>query len=174
MSRCAGSLDPEFRPAQGGRRPPSALSHYAGSVWSSSASDRAAALAAYHDAHVVNCERCPLSRDAYPGRDRQRRSERRRDVRRRGARDTTRIASACPFVGQAGEAARQLLEGIGLTRAGRLRRQRAQVPATGEPRSAACRDRRLPGPPVPPGRDHSAAADLHARKLRDEAALGPS
>ena len=50
-----------------------------------------------------------------------------------------------PFVGQAGKLLDKLLEGIGLTRGGRLHRERPQVPAAGEPRPAAGRDRGLRG-----------------------------
>ncbi len=101
-------------------------------------------------------------------------SGRRPDVRRRGA--------GLPR-GQAGRAVRRPgREGararcsatIGLTRAGRLHRQRAQVPPAREPRPAARRDRGLRGAPVRPGRADPAEGDLHARQLRDQAPLRPA
>src|SRR3974390_2304691 len=61
VSRGAGSLDPEFPRTQGGDGPrPVQRLRWAG--MDAALTDRAAALSAYHDAHVVNCERCPLSR----------------------------------------------------------------------------------------------------------------
>src|SRR5918992_1709410 len=41
---------------------------------------------------------------------------------------------------------------------------------TGQPRSSAAGDRRVPGLPVPAARADRAAGGLHARQLRDEAA----
>ena len=81
----------------------------------SPATDRAAALAAYHDAHVVNCERCPLSQT--------------RTQVVTGSGDPNAAVMfvgeapgyhedrlGVPFVGQAGKLLDALLEGIGLTR----------------------------------------------------------
>lgn len=81
----------------------------------SPATDRAAALAAYHDAQVVNCERCPLSQT--------------RTQVVTGSGDANAevmfVGEApgyhedrlgVPFVGQAGKLLDGLLEGIGLTR----------------------------------------------------------
>ncbi len=81
----------------------------------SPATDRAAALAAYHDAHVVNCERCPLSQT--------------RTQVVTGSGDPNAAVMfvgeapgyhedrlGVPFVGQAGKLLDRLLEGIGLTR----------------------------------------------------------
>ena len=59
-----------------------------------------------------------------------------------------------------------------MTRKRRVHRERAQVPAAGQPRSAAGRDRGVRGTPVPPDRADPAAGDLLARELRDEAAVG--
>ena len=53
---------------------------------------------------------------------------------------------------------------------GRLRRERPQVPASGQPRPAAAGDRQLPGLPVPPARADRAEGRLHARQLLHEAA----
>lgn len=77
--------------------------------------DRDAALAAYHDAHVVNCERCPLSQT--------------RTQVVTGSGDPNAAVMfvgeapgyhedrlGVPFVGQAGKLLDRLLEGIGLTR----------------------------------------------------------
>ena len=50
-----------------------------------------------------------------------------------------------PFVGQAGSCSTSCSAGIGLTRRGRLHRERPQVPAAGQPRPAAGRDRGLRG-----------------------------
>ena len=81
----------------------------------SSAIDRGAALAAYHQDHVVNCERCPLHRT--------------RTQVVVGSGDPTAAVmfigeapgyhedrSGIPFVGQAGKLLDQLLIGIGLRR----------------------------------------------------------
>ena len=75
-----------------------------------------------------------------------------------------------PFVGQAGRLLETLLGEIGHGARGRLHLQRPEVPPAREPRSAAGRDRRLPGLPVPPARADRAARRVHARQLRDEAA----
>ena len=79
-----------------------------------------------------------------------------------------------PFVGQAGK----VLEGAARVDrplpARGLHRQRAQVPAAGQPRPPARRDRRLRGPPVRAGRADPAARDLHARQLRDQAPVRPA
>ena len=75
-----------------------------------------------------------------------------------------------PFVGRAGK----LLETAARrdrTRARRrLHREHAEVPAPGQPRPAAGRDRELPGVPAAPGRADRADRHLHARQLLDEAA----
>ena len=75
-------------------------------------------------------------------------------------------------MGRAGKLLDQLLGEIGLTRRTVLHRERAQVPAAGQPRPAAGRDRGLPGPPRAADRADRAARDLHARQLRHQAALG--
>jgi len=77
--------------------------------------DRAAALSAYQDAHVINCERCPLSRT--------------RTQVVTGSGDPNAAVMfvgeapgyhedrlGVPFVGQAGKLLDRLLEGIGMTR----------------------------------------------------------
>ena len=79
------------------------------------ATDRAAALAAYHAAHVVNCERCPLH------------ATRTQVVTGSGDPNAAIMfvgeapgyhedRLGVPFVGQAGKLLDRLLEGIGLTR----------------------------------------------------------
>ena len=76
-----------------------------------------------------------------------------------------------PFVGQAGK----LLDtAAGRDRAGAravLHRQRAQVPAPGQPRSCAPGDRGLRRTPVQADRADPAAGGLLARQFRHEAAL---
>lgn len=79
------------------------------------ATDRAAALAAYHDAQVVNCERCPLH------------ATRTQVVLGSGDPNAAVMfvgeapgyhedRLGVPFVGQAGKLLDRLLEGIGMTR----------------------------------------------------------
>ncbi len=75
-----------------------------------------------------------------------------------------------PFIGQAGRTARPPAGGGRARARRRLHRQRAQVPAAEQPRSASDRDRDLPRLPPPPGRADRAAGDLHARQLLDQAA----
>ena len=79
-----------------------------------------------------------------------------------------------PFVGAAGqllvEAARRHRSPAG----GRLHRERAQVPAAGESRPAAGRNRGVRAASLAPDRADPAEADLHARELRHEAALRSS
>ena len=76
-----------------------------------------------------------------------------------------------PFVGQAGKLLDKLLAGIGLTRADVFVVERAEVPATREPRPAPGGDRRLRAAPLPADRAHPAEARRDARQLRDEAPL---
>ena len=78
-----------------------------------------------------------------------------------------------PFAGQAGELLAQLLAGIGLTPRLGLPRERAQVPAAAEPRSARGRDRRLRAAPLPPDRARATPCRRDARQLRHEAPLRP-
>ena len=77
-----------------------------------------------------------------------------------------------PFVGQAGKLLDKLLGGHRAHARGRLRRERAQVPASGQPRSAARGDRLLRAAPLPPDRADPAEARRDARELRDQAPLG--
>ena len=76
-----------------------------------------------------------------------------------------------PFVGQAGKLLDKLLDGIGLDARGRLHRERAQVPPSGQPRPAAGGDRGLRAAPLPADRADPADARRHARQLRHEAPL---
>ena len=62
--------------------------------------------------------------------------------------------------------------GSGSTRGRRLHRQRAQVPAAGQPRPGSGRDRGLRGPSLPPDRADPAAGRRDPRQLRDEAPVG--
>ena len=75
-----------------------------------------------------------------------------------------------PFVGRAGKLLETLLGGDRARPRGVFYREHAQVPASGQPRSAAGRDRELPGVPAAPGRADPADGDLHARQLLDQAA----
>ena len=79
-----------------------------------------------------------------------------------------------PFVGQAGKLLDKLLAGIGLTRDRRVRCERAEVPASREPRSAAGRDPGVREPPLEADRADPAEGRRDARQLRDEAALRPA
>ena len=79
-----------------------------------------------------------------------------------------------PFVGQAGKLLEKLLAGIGLHAQRRLHRERPEVPPSGQPRSAAGRDRGVREPPLPADRADRADDRRDARQLRDEAPLGPS
>ena len=79
-----------------------------------------------------------------------------------------------PFVGAAGKLLDKLLAGIGLTRDGRLHRERAQVPPA---RATAIRSRRRSRPAratLPADRADPAARRRDARQLRDEAPLRPA
>ena len=76
-----------------------------------------------------------------------------------------------PFVGAAGQLLGKLLAGIGLAPRRRLDRERAQVPAAGQPRPAARGDRGLREPPLPPDRADPAEGRRDARQLRHEAPL---
>jgi DNA polymerase len=80
-----------------------------------SATDRAAALTAYHNAHVVNCERCPLHAtrtQVVPGSGDPNAAV--MFVGEAPGYHEDRLG--VPFVGQAGRLLDALLEGIGLTR----------------------------------------------------------
>ncbi len=102
----------------------------------SDATDRTAALQAYTRDEVVDCTRCALAEG------------RTQVVVGNGdpTSDLMFVGEApgyhedrlgVPFVGASGKLLTTLLEGIGLTPRGRLRRQRPQVPAARQPRSAA-------------------------------------
>ena len=94
---------------------------------------------------------------------------RRPDVRRRGAR--RQRGQAGPAVRRPGRpAARHAARRDRPRRAATCSSQRAEVPASRQPRSAAAGDRQLPGLPVPPARADRAAGGLHARQLLHEAA----
>ena len=109
---------------------------------------------------------------AHPGRVRLGQPERGPHVRRRGA-GIPRGSAGRPVRRAGGQAARPTSRGDRAHARGRLRGQRPEVPASGEPRPAARGDRGLRAPPLPPDRAHGADARGHARELRDEAAVGP-
>ena len=75
-----------------------------------------------------------------------------------------------PFVGAAGKLLDRLLGEIGLRRDRGLHRQRAQVPAARQPRSASRRDRGLPGLPPPPVGAGRSPGRGDAGQLRHQAA----
>ena len=119
--------------------------------------DRARQLASY-ERQVAGCTRC-----------RARRRAARRSCSASGDPDADLMfvgeapgfhedQQGFPFVGQAGKLLDQLLGGIGLDARRRLHRERAQVPAAGQPRPAARRDRGLRAAPVPADRADPAAA----------------
>ena len=98
------------------------------------------------------CHEVPAARLHAPDRGVRRGQRRRRpDVRRRGpgAREDER---GLPFVGQAGRLLDKLLERDRPGPRRRVHRERPQVPASRQPRSAAAGDRQLPGLPVPAAR----------------------
>ena len=76
-----------------------------------------------------------------------------------------------PFVGAAGQLLGKLLERHRHAARGRLHRERAQVPPSGQPRPAARGDRGLRGPPLQADRADPAEGRRDARELLDEAAL---
>ena len=76
-----------------------------------------------------------------------------------------------PFVGAAGQLLGEAARRDRPDARRRLRRERAEVPPSGEPRPAAGGDRGLREPPLPPDRADPAEGGRDARQLRDEAAL---
>ena len=108
-------------------------------------------------------------RDAQDGRVRLGQRRRRADVRRRGARRFARTSRGCRSSGAPGNCWRRCSGRSGCSETTCLSRT-SQVPSARQPRSAADRDRQLPGVPAPPGRADPAGGDLHAGQLLDEAA----
>ena len=76
-----------------------------------------------------------------------------------------------PFVGQAGQLLTSLIEGIGLSREDVFIANvlKCRPPGNRDPQPG--RDRVVRAPPLPPDLAHPADAGLHARQLRDEAAV---
>ena len=118
---------------------------------------------------ALACTKCPLADDPHPGGVRRRRPACRADVRGRGPgragrprRHSVRRPRRAPaHEPDRGHRSRSRL---------RLHRQRREVPATGQPRSAAARDRQLPPVSRGPDRVHRPLRRRDARKLRDEVA----
>ena len=75
-----------------------------------------------------------------------------------------------PFVGRAGPAAHPAHRGHRADPRRRVHRERREVPAAGQPRSAARRDRGVRAVARPPARADPARGHRHARQLRHEAA----
>ena len=135
---------------------------------SRSAAERREELVALYK-EVAACERCPLVRHPDPGGVRGRQRRRGPDVRRRGA----RAAGGSPgpaLRGPGGQAARRAAGGRGPVPRRGVHHQRPEVAPARQPRPPARRDRGLPALPRPPDRADRADGDLHARKLRHQAA----
>ena len=132
--------------------------------------ERVAQLEAYHQEHVVSCVRCALSEGRTQVVVGNGDPDAGGDVRGRGPRLPR--GRARPAVrGPGGQAARLAAGGHRDVPRRRLRRQRPQVPASGQPGSAARGDPLLRAAPLPSDRAHPAHPGVHAGELRHEAPL---
>ena len=116
---------------------------------------------------------CPVrSRGrSHPGRVRRRQPRRRAGARRRGARASTRTATGCRLPGAPATAARAPARRDRHPARGRLSLDRAQVPAAGQPRPTARRDRGVRAVSLSAAGARSTACRRDPRQLRDRAPL---
>ena len=130
------------------------------------------ALEAY-GAATASCTRCRLAQGRTQVVFGAGNPQRRPDVRRRGAR-LPRGQAGRPVRRPGRQAAREAARRRRAAPRGRLHRERAEVPAAGQPRPAAGRDRGVRAAPLPADRADRAEGDRDARQLRDEAPLRPA